>query len=318
MKYRAVAQAEAFGRFTAVLVAATLLLALAGWDAAAQQTLVRAPQRAVRVPFTLRNGVIMVEATIGEKRVACVLDTGASFVTWPRALNLGGRAMGVPRTGIVDATGARREGEWTRLPVVRLGEWEFRDVPGQVLDISENDAALATPILGNTLFDNLVLTIDDRRREIVLRSAADPLSPHPRDRQIAITRLNAFPLVVKGEKRFWGGQLSVAGQAAGRPVRFLVDTGWGFKGIGLSRAFRDQTGLLPTGRTVDAAVGYGNARLDVAQTAWSLAGLSGTGDALVTPSLGGAEAAIGRELLSRFRVTIDFRRDLLLLQPYDP
>jgi hypothetical protein len=291
----------------------------------------------VRVPFTKQNGLIIVQAEVGGKVLPCVVDTGDPLIRWPKGLRLAGKATGIHATG-TDVGGNSETHEMVLLSRVRLGAYELADVPSWAVggpDALTDKAStppdlLAAgaggvwqryPILGNIVFERVALTIDYQKSELVLRSS----SSAPNARTLPVRRVG--PVFTTGAGVARGGFVVIAGTVGGRPVNFVLDTGLPFEeGIVLAPNKRDLAAAQSSSRRdARAVVGLGQVATEqFAGVTWSLGGgVLGQGDVIVPSrfSLVGdgrtsLDALIGAHLLRAYRITIDYPRARVVLEPY--
>ena len=297
----------------------------------------------VRVPFTKQNGLIIVQATLGGKALSCVLDTGDPLVRWPRRLRLAGKATGIRAQG-TDAGGHGEAHEMVVLSQVRIGGYELANVPSWAVgtpddaapDAGDADApeTLAGgvwrryPVLGNVVFEQVALTIDYRRSELILRpksANAAATQRVPGTRTLPVQRVGPVFTTDTGTAR--GGFLVFAGSVNGQPVNFLLDTGLPFApGIVLAPGKRALLGDAPasSGQEVRAVTGLGQVSAQrFTDVSWLLGGVPGKGEVIVPPQLAtlgddktSIDALVGAYLLQAYRITIDYPRSRVLLEPY--
>jgi hypothetical protein len=225
-----------------------------------------------------------------------------------------------------DASGANLRSELVFLESISLGGYEVHDVPtwrnlpseGSVA--TDSNAALTEGVvmLGNQTFEHAILTVDYQRSQIILR---DPSL-------FTTARSDAAGRTVKKIRRvdpvMWGsagGFVAIDGKVAGRRTRVLIDTGLAPGGLALLRPFARDARLAPTGH-VEAITGTGMHKLPyVDAVTWSIGDRERTTYAVITSlEIGdhqaGVGALIGVELLKRYRVTVDYTRNRLILEDY--
>ncbi len=294
----------------------------------------------VRVPFTKQNGLIIVQAEVGGKVLPCVVDTGDPLIRWPKGLRLAGKATGIHATG-TDVGGNSETHEMVLLSRVRLGAYELADVPSWAVggpNAPTDKAGAPTdmlaagaggvwqryPVLGNIVFERVALTIDYQKSELVLRTITSSSSA-PNARTLPVRRVG--PVFTTGAGVARGGFLVIAGTVGGRPVNFVLDTGLPFEeGIVLAPNKRDLAAAQSSSRRdARAVLGLGQVATEqFAGVTWSLAdGVLGQGDVIVPSrfSLAGdgrtsLDALIGAHLLRAYRITIDYPRARVVLEPY--
>lgn len=283
----------------------------AGWKLDSQQK-----YKEVRVPFTQKRGLIYVQALWAGKPVKCVLDTGATYIFWPQPLGLAATPIGrrVQTLGI--GGGYRVLGEWVLAPSIQLGGFKLRNIltisksivekaNGQKISVAQAEGVQEI-ILGNYVFQNVVLTIDYQKQEVILR-----------DRDYDITRiphLHDYLLDLVSDD----GDLLLLGQLAGQPARFQIDTG-NTNRLAINSTFA-QKYLSAYPRTKSRTkLFYGVIIND------NIPGINGnigsikfnTGRLAIVPLNLNVDALIGEPFLRYFRVTIDYSRSKILLEPYN-
>ena len=206
-------------------------------------------------------------------------------------------------------------GEWVLAPNIKLGGFELENIPtisqkivekadGQKISIAEVEG-MNEIILGNTVFQNLVLTIDYQKQEIIFR-----------DRDYDITKNQS----VKGYlvDLVWNdGNLIVIGQLANHPVRFQFDTGNTMRlavNIKFAQKYfanypRSQSRTELASRTIFNE--------NMPSINGNINGFNfDTGRLAIVPLDSDVDALIGEPFLKSFRTTIDYGRSKILLEPY--
>lgn len=290
----------------------------------------------VRVPFTLqragwmRGGWIMVPATVSGKRVECLLDTGMwQAFNWETSVPLHGRRVGLSYPDQGTYVGSRpRFAEWMVLPDIALGGYHLRECPALAhAPDSSDDPGLAVPTLGCAAFADVVLTLDYRRQEIIIRSAdydmtqdRVELSRYPRHCVVGLTWSES-------ERSLWSekggvttiGKPAFAGSVAGHPVQIAVDTGLVGVRLGLTSKPLIQA-LIREGHTPYPFRPCRQCRrlAMLSSATWSAGNIINNDPLLPLPGFYAKdEAVVGAEFLTDYRVTIDFPRKKLLLA-WDP
>ncbi len=296
-------------------------------------------KKVVRVPFTKQNGLIIVQATLGDKVLPCVLDTGDPLVRWPKRLQLAGKATGIHAMG-QDVSGAHAAHEMVLLSRVRIGTYELTNVPSWAVRTQKPSPADAAappdegiaggvwqryPVLGNVVFEQVALTIDYRKSELILRPQRGGIAPAaPGTRTLPVQRV--APVFTGESGAAHGGFLALAGTVEGRPVKFLLDTGLPFEtGIVLAPNKRGLLAAEAPRQEVQAVTGLGQVSAGrFANVAWSLnGGAAEKGDVIIPTQFAllgdgktSIDALVGAYLLQNYRVTIDYPRARVLLEPY--
>ena len=271
----------------------------------------------VHIPFTLRDGGVFLKMIWAGRPVEALLDTGSAFTNWPQSLHLVGLKTSLPQEGDM-AANIVTHGEWTVLPSIKEGDCEWQDIPTVAVGEMKLTAPSKTtrlilktvtspaPILGASAFQNVVLTIDYCKKEIIIRSLAYDVARLPRQ---------PHDLLLKPE---WpNGFLPVLhGSLRGLPARFGLDTGC--SGMPISTRF---AGRLPTslqaGMTSMNINGSSVSVPRLRPLPGKLEGLHFIDDYPTAASIPtNVDALAGTGFLPNYRVTFDYSRGNLLLQPY--
>lgn len=285
------------------------LFATARWRLDSQQQ-----YKEVRVPFTQKKGLIYVQALWAGKQVNCVIDTGAIYISWPQTLNLKASPTGkqVQMLGI----GGKHSilGEWVLAPNIKLGGFELENIPtisqkivekadGQKISIAEAEG-MNEIILGNTVFQNLVLTIDYQKQEIIFR-----------DRDYDITKNQS----IKGYlvDLVWNdGNLIVIGQLANHPVRFQFDTGNTMRLAVNIKFAQKYFANYPRSQSRTELASGTIFNENMPSINGNINGFNfDTGRLAIVPLDSDVDALIGEPFLKNFRTTIDYGRSKILLEP---
>ncbi len=309
----------------ALSLAVILLLAHTRWrmwpEPAGQAILhSHAPYQAVCVPFTLDGGDILVRASLDGRVTKCLVDTGTTDIMIPNGAGV--RAVDTGETVHVEnVDGSDDRYRRTVLRHLHLGNYELR---GTYADVEatrdKSDASADPPTLGDAAFSHIVLTIDYARRELVLRQ---PQYDFTRDRNAHhgfVMSINRdmddpdFPFVL--------------GTLCGKPAKLILDTGNDGDVVGLTeRAGAEATVEYSTHLVGHRRVRQKSRHPSLNDVVFFLPATLGRehghiwykSPAEVFPGLGGSRADVGVDIgegfLSQFRVTIDYPRRRVLLEP---
>ena len=185
------------------------------------------PYQAVHVPFTIRNGEILMQMELSGKNVVCLLDTGMFATVWHKDLLLSGNKTGHIET-VTDAAGNTSYIQEVVLPSLRLGNYEVRNLstyemgatitPKSMLE----QAVRQNPLINNEAFRDVVLTIDYSKKELVIRSPSYDFTKEPEAKN---GKVLSFTRLTHDKKRFYG-KPAVRGKINGVSARIQVDTDW--------------------------------------------------------------------------------------------
>ena len=270
------------------------------------------PFNEVRVPFAYNCGhvhvstdtpMILVKANLAGKTSLCVIDTGASGISWPQSLKLPGqhRAGGT----LVGINNSQRPTEIVTLPSVHVGNYEMTSLPTFMIERNAKEQGMGDffPNIGNYALWHTVMTVDYQNRAILFRSPDYDVTLLPRASQ---DMLLDFEWV--------GGCPGVRGTIEGQPTKLLIDTGFQAK-FAVEKHFfnahlRDR--VLAKHGTGGAFGNMQEACLDKAQC--SIGGVNIEDKQVGVTDLGGAwDGIIGQHSLALYDVTIDYPRQKLLL-----
>jgi hypothetical protein len=269
-----------------------------------------------RIPFELNGNVLFLPVRVnGSAPLWFVLDTGAhgSLVNSTVA-----EALRLPKSGASTSHGAGGSAPGSRIPRVTLdvGGARLADltVTATSLGALENNTGRAMDgILGSQLFRRYVVEIDYETSQITLYEPAG---------FDAAGRGQSLPLRFQDEHPYVRAKLTLPGQ---RPIEdeFVVDLGSNLPLILLPSFIEERrlrSSLPPTvdvvGRGVGGEVGLpmgrssrlelGSHVLEAPVTAFPRSGMFGRV---------GKAGNIGSAVLRRFRVTFDYSRNRMILEP---
>jgi hypothetical protein len=279
----------------------------------------QAPYSAVHIPFTLQDGHIYVHALFDGKPRQCMVDTGTNGIMAIKGTGIQGRATGhIVKSLNLD--GPDTFGQEIMLHNLQLGSYELQNVSISLMPTPVNpDNALSdgVPLLGDDAFSQIVLTIDYARRELILRQ---PQYDFTAQRNAP----NSVVLDFNGNK--YGRDFPcVAGTLRGKPSTFVLDTGFANDYIAVApqagAGAVSVHGLKPLGRkwvrTSYALLYLNQVNCTLFTSPYGRKScLAFQCPAVVFPNIQGRYgASVGIEILKRFRITIDYPRRRMLLEP---
>lgn len=259
----------------------------------------------------------------GKRRANFLIDTGASSVVLDRSLAEEIRLLPVGSAQLLGAGARSAKGKLGRLPSLRLGATEVRNIPVVVTDLhgSERLSESFDGILGSEFLQHFIVTLDYPKRRLFLQKAGTRASGAPAgtDRRVADLPLCLTP----------GGLVVVPMEVpSGGKVLLFLDTGAAETALALSRRAAIRIGVAPSGRG-DRYLGVGGRYLaspillpEVRFAGFSAHNVSG----VIAPFPEQIEQGEGLPLAGflgsgfcrPFRVTIDFTRmRLCLAMPTD-
>lgn len=270
----------------------------------------------VKLPFRLVSNEILVEVKInGEKELVFLLDTGAtqSILDTKAA-----KSLGMVNSGdfnITTGSGAIKM-QFMNLDSMRLGELTINNIPVAVTSLkkfAKNLEIKPSGLLGANILKRFVITIDYPNEMIELRPAG--------------TKLDASKGVIVSTKPSLGvSGLAVEGIIDNKQkLDLLLDSGAAFNHVseGLIKDLITGTPVLPVGyvKGLDAkmvrtgAIKFNTIKLGdlvVKNPVFSIAPSTHKAN----PGLisGGNLAIIGNPLLSKFKITINYRDQKILFE----
>lgn len=283
----------------------------------------------VDVPFRLQQGLIHVRAKFAGQNADCIIDTGCASILCPQNFLSEGTPTWCHAT-VRDDSGRTVQVRQIVVKDVKLGGYELHDMP--VFQLDENgkkqnktkptSASIAYPLLGNSAFAHVVLTIDYHRKLLIIRQ-------HQYDFDQSHISINDKVL------RFcWGdvlpngcGVIEVAGKIHSIPLHFIFDTGYTGNMLGLSdlavKTKLTKAGLLSSNNFKVLEAGFGSMRGGyVKNVTWSLQNnayissytINRTTPAILIKNLGlASDAIMGPSLFQDYCITIDYPRKKILL-----
>ena len=292
------------------------------------------PGNEARVPLIIKHGGIFVTATLDDGPQLCEIDTGSDAVMWSRDLHLTGSLIGEQGQSC-DAMDGCIPADTVKLPYIQLDAFRISGLPTQRLD---SESVVFSPplpngpseyaVLGNPVFTSTVLTIDYQNKLLIIRPAAYDFrkSPrHPGDRIVEMG-WTSHTGDTSAERELFGWP-SMRASVSGHSFWCLLDTGWEGPDLGLSEKIVHQIPALQKlpQKPVPFSSGYSaSSALQVPVLEFKVPCLSPEGAPSVilkstgtlVKSPGGGQGVVGTYLMERYRITIDYRRGLVLLEPY--
>lgn len=272
------------------------------------------PQRASSPPIKTEfvDGIILVDVTLSGGHGWWLLDSGYECsVLDSTAARAGGITTSIPERTRAPG-GAVNQARATGIALGVSGEG-YRPDSVAVVPIAQLSPIVGRPItgiLGHDFFERHVVTIDYAARTVQLARPEGWMPPEG---------ATALPVWIEAGEPFVPGTLWVAGRTV--PAKLKLDTG-SLSGLGLNGSFVAQNRLFPDGwarRPVDGIAVGGTTRNFVGR----IDSMAFGGIIVPSPVAGWSEdltrvgdaGTVGAPILSRFRVTFDYARRRLLLEP---
>lgn len=277
----------------------------------------RVKEGPVTIPFDYVANQIIVNARINSADYRFIVDTGASQTVLDKATALSLGRISQSDFSITAGSKALPLSYMT-IPAFTVGDVTLDNVSALVTDLSAVAGATGQKtngLLGANILRRFLVTIDFRDRKIIL---ADP-------HQVSIPE---HATVLKTSPVYGATALVIPGKLDNKlNLNFLVDTGAGFSNLPQSAVRSLNPGaLLPVGQIygVDGKkLSIGSARfqslrlgtLDILDPVFALSPETtavGGASGLFTA---GALGILGNPVWSKFRTTIDYRNERLILEP---
>jgi len=259
------------------------------------------------------DGIVLLEVTLQGKAGLWILDSGYEYsLLDSTTAQSAGIAVSAPST-VAQPGGSVTQG-WARDVSLELSGRPFRPDSLAVLPLAGLAPVVGQPLaglLGHDFFERYVVTIDYASRTIELASPDNWRPP---------AGATEVPVWIEDGEPFALATLWVAGRSV--PAKLKLDTG-SLSGLGLNGSFVAQNRLFPAGWPARpmAGIAVGGATRNFVSRLDSME----FGDiVMLQPVVGWSEdlarigdaGTLGAPILSRFRVTFDYARHRLLLQPY--
>lgn len=277
------------------------------------------------VPFQLRNRLISFQADFDGRKEDCILDTGSPAILWPRSKELPGKRT-LSWGYATDAAGNSVSTTELVLGSIKIGGYELQGVP--TLAVSGNSSpSHSYPDLrqicdiGNSAFSQAVLTIDYKRHILILRNRDfDPIAHSSK-------RCFVFPFQWKsktpGTSNF--GYLVIAAKTSGHTLTIVVDTGDSVPATSLTDSYvRTHLSGMKLRHHWTQKTAFGETKVDwipslkilVSDVRPNVPKFLINQPIVVLPDQhDGADAVIGYSVLKDYRVTIDYPRQRIFLEP---
>lgn len=285
------------------------------------------------VPLTVKNGGIYVMASLSGEEHLCQIDTGSDDVNWVRDLHLVGK-MTQERSEPCDALNNCVVADVVKLPEIRIGSYKVTDLPTDMLDsksglfspVPRPDID-AEPLLGNALFSFTVLTIDYQNKKLIIRPATYDFTKMPRlpgDRIVQMGWINQTEDSSERQQVF--GWPAIPARVCGKSFWCIVDTGWSDPKLVITSDLYTHLPFLQKLpkhlTTINAA--YSSASVpQLDHLSFQVPALPPhsqpitlQGEGTIIKPLGVAQGIVGTKLMERYRITIDYQRRWILLEPY--
>ncbi|MGW8281961.1 MAG: aspartyl protease family protein [Gemmatimonadota bacterium] len=258
------------------------------------------------------DGLVLVDVVVDGVPGWWILDSGYDYSLIDSTV---AASAGMPLSDreTVPQPGGEVSQEWTRNATLELANGSWNADSLAVLDMRGLAPMVGVPLaglLGHDFFVDHVVTIDYARQVVTVT---------PPDTYTGPADATSVPVWIEDGEPFVLGMLWAAGRTV--PAKLKIDTG-SFSGLGLNGSFVAQNRLIPddvprvsmSGEAVGGDVRFFVARIDSMRFG---------GRVIPEPIVGWTEdltrigdaGTVGSVILERFRVTFDYARNRLLLEP---
>lgn len=259
------------------------------------------------------DGIIILEATLDGKQGWWLLDSGYEYSLIDEQAAQGS-SLTIGAADSVDEPGGKVYQAWARGAALDLNGIAFKPDSIAVIPFAQLSPVVGrnlTGLLGHDFFQHNVVIIDYAARTVRL------VSP---DRWTPPATATGLKVWIEAGEPFVGATLWAAGRTV--PAKLKLDTG-SLSGLGLNGSFVAQNRLFPSDwprRPVEGIAVGGATRNFIGR----LDSMSLGGFIIPSPVVGWSEdltrvgdaGTIGAPNLARFRVTFDYARQRLFLEPY--
>ena len=289
------------------------------------------------VPLVKQGNGLYVNAWLNNQEVLCRVDTGAESVEWSRGLHVEGK-MTSSQGQACDLLGGCVAVQTVLLPRLKIGNYEITNIPTDMSDAGSGpftpaqEDAVQQPLLGNTAFVRTVLTIDYKKAQLIIRPPQYDFLRQPRKPGDRILEMGwASHYSDSDWRKSCYGTPAIEASLGGAPFWCTLDTGAGQPEICLTQALVDRNPLMKQKRHDMSSLNATSSSAQVERFQDLKVRFKCLGplhaaplllrlNALVTPTLNGAEVGgagvIGLPLMKQYRITIDYGRGRVLLEPY--
>ncbi len=270
------------------------------------------------IPFTVKDGLIYVKATISGKLVTCCLDTGSNVLVWHENSNFLSSSVGAPE--VLKAPGGNSiSGTAVYLQTVSLGTFTVNNVYSlKIRQSTDKDDTrqsftkghngnLPEIVIGTNLFCNSVVVIDYPRHRLLVGPSTNRSNRLPQTFDAKIFRMK----FVNGNGNSPGCP-SVQVKIKGHSVSAVLDTGCNSIVI-KSHYVKD----LLSNKTMQSMtyLGY-TTGYDIKDMSIEFGGMVVKSNAVAMKDIGGVDMVLGYELLKHFVITLDFgNRNIIFIGP---
>lgn len=275
----------------------------------------------VNIPFSLQAGNIVASVDLNGQTVNSIVDTGARDIIVN--VDVSGKRLGTPfRYPMRD--GVYVPCEYRELPSVRLGNYELANASVVVVPFNRADpdqlastggGGLVNGLIGNYAFKRCVLTIDYQSLKLTLHPSNYDITNLPHRRQDSL-----LDIAFGGNIKYSPEYLIAKGNFGGHKANILLDTGYFGKSVVLAPSFRNKLSLLPAGLCPHNPLFMWGQEIRefTGPLHWAIGNGQGDLPGVVLPLRADVDALVGYHVLKNYRVTIDYTRKKLLLEPYAP
>lgn len=289
------------------------------------------------VPLVEHGNGLYVKAWLNNQEVLCKVDTGSESVEWSRGLHVEGKVT-TSQGQDCDLLGGCVATQTLLLPRLKIGNYEITNIPTEMSEAGSGpftpvlEDAGQQPLLGNTAFVQTVLTVDYKKAQLIIRSPQYDFLRQPRKPGDRVLEMGwASHYSNEDWRKSCYGTPAIEATLGSAPFWCTLDTGAGGSEICLTQTLVDNNPFVKQRRHNMSSLNATSSSAQVerlynlnvkfpcsAPPHSSPIALNLNG--VVTPTLRSdpveGTGVIGFPLMQRYRITIDYGRGCILLEPY--
>lgn len=286
---------------------------------------VRFKDSAKHIPVAIRNGSIFVKARFNNQMIEGMLDTGCNELVWPDHLLIKGRQTKFSTT-INDTNNVYQLARETVIGNITIGGYTVENFPTyEIIEtgVHQDGTAQQNLIIGNSFFLNSALTIDYHKSTILVRPSGVRIEDSNSNSTQYKTRFEWLP----DARSQRVGVPAIRGRVNGKSALIEIDTGWNEKNVAVSNHLWDTIPVFKSSSTKIVKLKAALSTVGVQHVSKAKiqipvhVGRNEVFVTIITPAVKsnsatkGADAVIGSAFLENFRVTIDYPRQEIFLEP---
>ncbi|GAA4447021.1 hypothetical protein GCM10023091_41240 [Ravibacter arvi] len=282
-------------------------------------------KKKLKIPFEVHSNLIIVPVQVnGGDTLRFILDTGVSttIITEPAAL----RPENLRYTRKVSISGAGEGsaveahiaiGNTINMYGMRANHQNMVVLESDVLQLSEFVGIPVHGIFGYEIFNNFVVTIDFQHKELTLRV--------PGTYRFKKRHGDIYPITIEDTKPFTQA-VTLLADGRERPIKLAIDTGAGHallldRSAGSHIELPQKVIYTQLGRGLNGVINGNLGRIEMIKVGRHTIGdvvasfPDSTSFGVKLPNHDERQGNIGCELLRRFRITMNYREEYMVMKP---